>query len=392
MLDTDALSTSGGILSDIRHVGDACGLAGGKDECEFSGLVCAHGGERCAEGQLGCKCLLTPGGVGTCSESSDCASNAHCRGCACVLERDAHAPPSEKCGAPYNAWNSWGTVWESESLFQAVNKDVLHTYAGTEGLTDEAVLSKFIGDRLYGGRLSQSDVLKSMEVASSMYHEDGVYFEHMKKMLSLCSLPTVYKLSQISRFLVTTGKLMDMGDAAGRIHDTSGRLYDIIAHVRGRPGGGTGLVHMYNLAKFHESFSSTANRGGGTFKAWAETMSHSMNMEMMLWTELTFSVVLLNGMEKLLKVKLPAEMRDAWIVLWSVLGNMMGVRQEFTSYEDAAAVFSAMKGGPDFYSKLPGDHAERAAASKLVETLLSLLSMKTGRKVKDMEKLCLAGL
>jgi len=384
------------VNSEIRHIGEGCTVDGGNDECIMSGLVCARPNrEACMQEDSDCICLASPESRGQYSVSQDCVKDSICKACRCV-----NGGEEEACGA-YNPWKQWNNDWTKESLFGIVDGDDF--LVGMDGnhshhyFTDNTLLDAFlVGDRKYAGTLSKDEVLVSLEAMGQMYSTESAIFSAMKNVLGACSLPTTYKLVQEARFLADSGRLSSSEQVGHRIYETQVRLLRIMAEaakVRTNPDESKALYEMYQLAKMHKGKAKRANEGKTPFREWTETSGLALNSEMMLWTELSFSVVLISGL-KAFGIALSTQQKNDWTVAWSVLGNMMGVPLEFDSYASAVSVFTAMMHGPDFYKSLQSGHQERAATMQLVNTLNKMAQAQTGKVVNTeaMELFCLSSL
>lgn len=382
-----------GIRTEIRHLDERCVKDDDYDECSLSGLVCARPDrEVCTSADEDCICLAAPGTRAQCSTSQDCLSGSVCKGCQCVIG----AGDGEVCKG-YNPWKRWGTVWTTQSLYAVVDQERFPDLPAQ--FTDKELLDQLFADAdfLYAGRLTRDQVTVALQAMGLMYSENSAYFPLISKSLLLCSLPTTYKIVQEARFLADSKRLSEVHEAGHRIQDTSVRLLRIAreaARIRTEPERSKTLYEMYKLARLHSGKTSRANGGRAPFgEDWTETPSTALNSQMMLWTELSFSVVLINSMKALGK-ELDRNLQDLWTVAWSVLGNMMGVPEEFDSYSSAAAVYRAMENGPDFYRNLPEEHVEREATTSLVKVLGNLTKLITGKETNAdmMEEVCLSGI
>lgn len=378
-----------GILSDIKHIGDPCmtdsdcgSLTTGLECYMPDGGKCKKTGGIDQRKKRGCTCRQTPGRH--CLEASDCGLSATCTDCTCVIGKSNSVGKCQVCDLPapakwackYNAAKNWNTVWQHESLYNLIKTTDL------DGTTDRKVLEKFIPNgRFYGGKLTRGQVVDLMTKGANFFFDN---MEVVKKVLGVCSLPTSYKLIQVARVLWATGEL-GANSVKHRVGNTGKWIYDIMEQAGRDPNEGHAFSKAFSLGNIHARKDARALAGKRPFTSdWQETPFPSINMEMMLWVELCFSVVTLDGMERVMHMDLTEDEKDTWVVIWSLLGNALGVRHEFYSYAAAKQVFESLRKGPDFYKALRPDHVERQAVRNLVQALLSHTGLP-----QDMETACL---
>jgi len=181
------------------------------------------------------------------------------------------------------------------------------------------------------------------------------------------SLPASYYLNPGARFLKSTGALHNPKKFEGRLQRTCGVLNQVLAGMLADTG--YGLSTMYQLGKTHRGYDDAAKRGVYGSE-WTQNADPIISMEGMLWTELTFSVVALQNMYRYQPFwrSFSDGQRNAYTILWSVLGNAMGVPYEFATYADANELFTRIQNGPDMVDRLPKDNPSVQATKELKAT------------------------
>jgi hypothetical protein len=204
-----------------------------------------------------------------------------------------------------------------------------------------------------------------------------VYFQNpaIGKATTFYSLPASYAMAPGAQFLKSTGLLHRKDTFKGCLEKTCTKLQTVLEGMRTKDG--YGLWSMFKLAETHKGYNDRA-QNGAYGDEWKQNSDPVISMEGMLWTELTFSVVALeHASEYTQRWSGLSDDLDAYTVLWSVLGNVMGVQYELASFADAKELFKKLASGPDMIDRLPEGHSWRKAMNELLETFHQALGWKS---------------
>lgn len=183
--------------------------------------------------------------------------------------------------------------------------------------------------------------------------------------LRCASLPECYLMRRGVEVLLSTKYLAD--EPMRRVLETAHMIMDVM-----RPGGlmpksgvGTGVRSaqtvrlLYALIRYRINHGQTAVR-------WDPGWGKPVNQEDLAYTLMTFSYVMVRGM-KTLGAQLTKADEDAYIHCWSVVGDLMGIRQELLPADvtQAKLLFDTIKGR----QQGPNDSGRTLTAS-LIEGLL----------------------
>jgi uncharacterized protein (DUF2236 family) len=156
--------------------------------------------------------------------------------------------------------------------------------------------------------------------------------------LGLCSLPASYAARKGVQVLHRTSYLLEQ--PVRRLRETAQIVVDVLAPGGLEPGG-RGVRSAQKVRLVHASVRRLATRDQG--RPWDASLGVPINQEDLAGTLMTFSYVVLEGLERL-GVPLDEEDRDAYLYAWVVAGRVLGVDERL----------------------LPADLAEAAALTALI--------------------------
>lgn len=188
-------------------------------------------------------------------------------------------------------------------------------------------------------------------VASDVFRQHGPKI----LMLLLCkSLPLCYTCWRGAKVLYQTGRLrVQEGGPASRsltaftrrLMETAQFVVDMLTHNNFEQDG-TAVVAVQKVRLMHATIRHFAQQ-----RNWdRDTYGIPINQEDMVGTLLSFSVVIIDGLEQL-GIRLTPEEREAYLHLWHVVGAMMGIDEDLlseneTDCRDLMNAILAQQSGP----------------------------------------------
>lgn len=163
--------------------------------------------------------------------------------------------------------------------------------------------------------------------------------------LFCASLPVGYSADRIVRVLHSTGALENR--ALRRVFETAQFLFDVMDEGGLGPDGKgiraaqrvrlmhAGVRHLLG-EKDAEIARAATIAGTNADLLWPEAWGKPINQEDLAGTLLTFTVVVLDAIEKL-GVRLSADERAAYVHVWRVIGHFMGIVDEMLPSDEADA-------------------------------------------------------
>lgn len=162
------------------------------------------------------------------------------------------------------------------------------------------------------------------------------YAPHMVTLLNLYALPMTYTAAKGVKVLARTNRLQS--NATRRITETAQMIIDVM-----RPSGldmtghllkkGKGIRSAQKVRLLHATVRHLIQQHDST---WQKDWGVPVNQEDMAGTLLSFSVLILDGMQRL-GVELTAQERDAYHHAWNVVGHYMGVHEDLLVHDVDAA-------------------------------------------------------
>ncbi|MBI1836168.1 MAG: DUF2236 domain-containing protein [Flavobacteriia bacterium] len=154
------------------------------------------------------------------------------------------------------------------------------------------------------------------------------YGPQVSLILNFYALPLCYSCKNGAKVLAATGRLTgankDVGRTFRRLFETSKIVMDVMT-----PGGlspdGAGIVTAKKVRLYHAAIRYFLLHEKYNPEGWdIEEMGAPINQEEMAGTLMSFSALIISGLE-LLGAKLTEKEKDAYIHLWIVVGYFMGV-------------------------------------------------------------------
>lgn len=169
------------------------------------------------------------------------------------------------------------------------------------------------------------------------------------------SLPEAYSCWRGARVLVETGKMTEQDPTfhvyARRLMETAQFVMNVMVD-NGLGEGGKGIITIQKVRLVHASIRHYLLE-----KGWdVETFGMPINQEDALGTLLSFSVSVIEGLEKLNVILTPEEI-EGYYYTWKIAGPLIGVDPAIIppSYEDAIEVKKLIlqrQGGPSEYGRI----------------------------------------
>lgn len=177
--------------------------------------------------------------------------------------------------------------------------------------------------------LQQTDNLDDWVSAADLSHSYSLFVDHGPKMLLglyFKSLPLLYTNAKGARVLIQTGRLGHNGQTmeifSRRIAETGQFLLDVMSDD-GLQRGGIGIQAIQKVRLIHASIRFFVGRQG-----WDKTENGvPINQEDLALTLLTFSSVILHGLEQLHQ-DIPALQMEAYLKRWWAIGRLLGINEE----------------------------------------------------------------
>jgi ER-bound oxygenase mpaB/B'/Rubber oxygenase, catalytic domain len=159
----------------------------------------------------------------------------------------------------------------------------------------------------------------------------GVYGPEMLMVLGFYGLPADYAARKGAQVLHCTGLLL--GHPVRRLFETTQMVVDVMA--RGGLGhGGRGVRSAQKVRLMHAAVRYRLTRA--VEPRWDASLGVPINQEDLAGTLMTFSYMVLDGLERLGIDLEPAD-REAYLHAWQVIGRIMGVREDLIPADVAAA-------------------------------------------------------
>lgn len=166
------------------------------------------------------------------------------------------------------------------------------------------------------------------------------YAPHMVTVLNLYALPMTYTAAKGVKVLARTNRLQS--NATRRITETAQMIIDVM-----RPHGldmtgslfknGKGIRSAQKVRLLHATVRHLIQQHDPT---WQKDWGVPVNQEDMAGTLLSFSVLILDGLQRIGVEMTPPE-RDAYHHAWNVIGHYMGVHEDLIVHDvDGAAALA----------------------------------------------------
>jgi len=181
--------------------------------------------------------------------------------------------------------------------------------------------------------------LKKIKIAQEIYADFG---PQANLVLFCKSLPTCYACSKGAQVMHATGRMSQHGQSMAkftrRIMETAQFILNV-QEPEGFSDNGRAIKSMQKVRLIHSTIRYHLNK-----VPWdSETLGAPINQEDLLGTMLSMSFQIAEGLEEL-GIKLTSEQKDAYAHLGSVLGFMMGIKEEVLphTYEEAKECTAAI--------------------------------------------------
>ena len=157
----------------------------------------------------------------------------------------------------------------------------------------------------------------------------ALFADHGPKMLIILyfkSLPLLYTNAKGARVLINTGRLAHNTETmeifSRRIAETGQFLLDVLSKDGLQPGG-EGIRAIQKIRLIHASVRHFVSKGN-----WNKQENGvPINQEDLVLTLLTFSNVILEGLEQLHQ-ELPQNQTNAFLKRWFAIGHLLGIKEE----------------------------------------------------------------
>ncbi len=229
-------------------------------------------------------------------------------------------------------------------------------------------LLKAPGTELLVGFLKEQRVLPKWADRGKVERAQEIGREHLvvgSVLLAVASLPECYLDARGAPVLSQSGQLSEQ--PARRLRHTSHMVLSVCGphSIYPKPGSDdavipVGISKALTVRLMHallRRFTAEGYRLPESFYVQVEDelglpqhyqdeglIPVPINQEDLAYVLLTFSYVVIRGLEKM-GVVLDAKDRDAYVHLWNVIGHVMGVQEELMpeGYEESASLFHALK-------------------------------------------------
>ena len=205
--------------------------------------------------------------------------------------------------------------------------------------------------------LTETAVLPSWADEALIERCEGFFSEHgllSSAILCCASLPECYLDAYDAPVLASTTQLVKHVNR--RVLQTAHMVVSTMQPGGMRPNG-PGLIAAQRVRLMHSAVrhllvqQAAKAQADGSTAYWDGTHGKPINQESMAFVILTFSYVGIRAIETLCLIDLDdpedraLEMREAYVHTWSVIGHVMGVREDLLahSYEEAKFLFEAIK-------------------------------------------------
>lgn len=205
--------------------------------------------------------------------------------------------------------------------------------------------------------LTETAVLPSWADAALIERCEGFFSEHgllSSAILCCASLPECYLDAYDAPVLASTTQLVKHVNR--RVLQTAHMVVSTMQPGGMRPNG-PGLIAAQRVRLMHAAVrhlltqQAAKAKAEGTSAYWDGAHGKPINQESMAFVILTFSYVGIRAIETLGLIDLDdpedhaLEMREAYVHTWSVIGHVMGVREDLLarSYDEAQFLFETIK-------------------------------------------------
>ena len=177
--------------------------------------------------------------------------------------------------------------------------------------------------------LQQTATIDQWVTLTDLNNSYALFADHGPKMLITLyfkSLPLLYTNAKGSKVLINTGRLahnaQSMAIFSRRIAETGQFLLDVLSKDGLQPGG-IGIKAIQKIRLIHASVRHFVGNTG-----WDKQENGvPINQEDLALTLLTFSNVILSGLEQL-QQELPTEQATAYMARWFGIGRLLGIKEE----------------------------------------------------------------
>ncbi|MCE2742381.1 MAG: DUF2236 domain-containing protein [Fluviicola sp.] len=164
-----------------------------------------------------------------------------------------------------------------------------------------------------------------IELAQSVYYRHG---PQISMILNFYALPLCYSCKNGAKVLAATGRLSgtnkDVGRTFRRLFETSKIVLDTMTEG-GLSDKGAGIVTAKKVRLYHAAIRYFLLHEKCNPAGWdVETLGEPINQEEMAGTLMSFSALVIDGLEQL-GAKLTTKEKDSYIHLWNIVGHFMGV-------------------------------------------------------------------
>ncbi|MBL7934291.1 MAG: DUF2236 domain-containing protein [Bacteroidia bacterium] len=177
---------------------------------------------------------------------------------------------------------------------------------------------------------------QKINLAQSVF---ATYCPEISLLLNFKSLPLCYACKNGAKVLAATGRLSESGQDTSRLMRRLLETAQMVINVMS-PGGlrpdGKGIVTVKKVRLYHAAIryfllNKKYNPGGWDVEEYGEPI----NQEEMAGTLMSFSALILDGLEQL-GVELTDEEKDAYIHCWNIVGHFIGISPELypTNYKE----------------------------------------------------------
>lgn len=177
---------------------------------------------------------------------------------------------------------------------------------------------------------------QKIKLAQDVYRRYGM---QVSLILNFYALPLCYSCKNGAKVLAATGRLtgthQEVGRTFRRLFETSRIVMDTMAEGGLSPNG-AGIVTAKKVRLYHTAIRYFLQHEQYNPIGWdVEELGAPINQEEMAGTLMSFSALVVNGLE-LLGSQLTSEEKDAYIHLWNIVGYFMGLDEDLLpdSYED----------------------------------------------------------
>lgn len=194
-------------------------------------------------------------------------------------------------------------------------------------------------------------------LATSLFE---IYGPEIMLVLVAYSLPFCYSCGKGARVLAQTGRLMkhdgSLDSITRRLVETAQFVVNMLSPGALTDEEANGIVSVQKVRLIHATIRHHILHRNGNFsedEAYKqEVLGVPINQEDLAGTLMSFSVIILRGLEKL-HVQVPQKQREAFVHYWNVIGSMIGVPEALLpgSYAQAEELTDAIFDHQAAYSR-----------------------------------------